>query len=507
MGNTVKKAFFMTTSVTIPAKVTSIGVETLKYPGNQIGNNVGPTFITVGAVGPMFLDTFGNGWSSGANTASLMGNGTITAAFSSPQMVLGGLTFVSLVGSGTSNYGITNTGDGFAWGDNTKGQLGVGSAVAKSFPTAITGGLKFKKICIHGNSAFGITPNGVGWSWGLNTSGSLGDGTVVAKSSPVSILGGLLFVDIMGSGGATNQMLALTASGQAFSWGSGTAGALGLGDVTPRSSPVAVLGGHTFSRCPQSVASSSFGLDTNNVLWSWGANLNGQLGLGDVTARSSPVQVLGGLSFVKVYPFAATAIFAITQGGVVYGWGGNSSGELGVGDVTPHSSPIAVLGGHKFRMLAMSGFTDQTVYGITFDNDLYAWGTSGSGGLGDGTVVSKSSPVVVLGGLKWAWVWTGGGSIAGNSSAFGVTVDGDVYSWGNNDNGQLGVGDVTPRSSPVLLLGGHRMQPITSIQHRNLPVTPNTTYNLIMNDQYVKFGNEIICGDQGADQVNIYYQF
>ena len=78
-----------------------------------------------------------------------------------------------------------------------------------------------------------------------------------------------------------------------------------------------------------------------------------------------------------------------------------------------------------------------------------AWGYNGRGQLGDGTIVNKSSPVSVIGGITdWSQV------SAGNRHSLGVTSSGIAWAWGSNVFGQLGDGTTVAKSSPVSVIGG-----------------------------------------------------
>jgi alpha-tubulin suppressor-like RCC1 family protein len=80
---------------------------------------------------------------------------------------------------------------------------------------------------------------------------------------------------------------------------------------------------------------------TNNTLWSWGANGNGELGLNDRTSRSSPVQI--GALTDWAYAYAGFShVLAIKTNGTLWAWGINSTGELGQGGTTNRSSPVQV---------------------------------------------------------------------------------------------------------------------------------------------------------------------
>ena len=89
----------------------------------------------------------------------------------------------------------------------------------------------------------------------------------------------------MSGGGSANFSLGLTEEGVAYSWGINIAGNLGVGDVIPRSSPVAVLGSLNVSQYGSAIGgnyATSFLITTSNKLYTWGENSLGMLGLGDI---------------------------------------------------------------------------------------------------------------------------------------------------------------------------------------------------------------------------------
>lgn len=338
-----------------------------------------------------------------------------------------------------------------AWGDNGHGQLGIGNTTNKSVPTLVVGDLRLKDAMISGDSSGAVSERGEAYAWGRNQHGQLGLGDVVPRSSPVAVLGGLSFCRVeIGETSYATQF-----SGQVYGWGRNQHGQAGVGDVASRSSPVAVLGGLKFAAVFHGAdgEASAFGVERDTgTLYSWGQNNHGRLGVGDVSSRSSPVAVLGGLKFRKV-ALGVDCTVGLTESGLAYAWGFNIDGELGVGNVVSRSSPVAVLGGLVFRDVAvmLSGATT-SFFGLQDDGTLYAWGANDNGQLGVGDTINRSSPVAVLGGLKFE-------SLARLSAASASVIalqqgTGAAYAWGENSAGQLGVGDIIPRSSPVAVLGG-----------------------------------------------------
>jgi len=147
----------------------------------------------------------------------------------------------------------------------------------------------------------------------------------------------------------------------------------------------------------------------------------------------------------------------VTTAGAAYCWGGNGTGQLGNGTTTGPQmclgapctmSPAAVVGGLKFATVSAGVYH---TCAITTAGAAYCWGANDGYLLGDGTTDTTSkhtSPIAVVGGLKFAAV------SAGSFHTCGVTTAGAAYCWGDNDNGQLGDGTTTPRAGPVAVLGG-----------------------------------------------------
>jgi alpha-tubulin suppressor-like RCC1 family protein len=126
-----------------------------------------------------------------------------------------------------------------------------------------------------------------------------------------------------------------------WSWGSNDAGQLGIGNTTNQSSPVQIGALTTWL----SIAGGGYGhnlaIKTDGTLWSWGRNTKGELGLGDTTNRSSPVQI-GALTTWLSIAAGGYASMTIKTDGTLWSWGGNSYGQLGQGNTTNRSSPVQI---------------------------------------------------------------------------------------------------------------------------------------------------------------------
>jgi len=98
----------------------------------------------------------------------------------------------------------------------------------------------------------------------------------------------------------------------------------------------------------------------------------------------------------------------------------------------------------------------------------YSWGYNNQGQMGDGTTTSKSSPVTIAGGITdWRQI-----SSFGTSHSLGVTASGVAYAWGANSYGRLGDGSgATSRLSPVIVTGGLKWSKVEAGGNFSLGIT------------------------------------
>jgi alpha-tubulin suppressor-like RCC1 family protein len=341
----------------------------------------------------------------------------------------------------------TNRALAYSWGENTFGQLGDNTTIQKTAPVPIVG--NFSDWCQVSSSGFhtlGLRINGTIWAWGANGDGRLGDETTIFKSSPVLVAGE--FTDWCQISNGLRHSVAIRSNGTAWSWGCNNYGQLGSGDTVSYSSPVSVVGGFT-DWCQVSGAYSiSLGLRSNGTLWSWGLNTDGRLGTGDTVTYSSPVSVVGGFTdWCRIQTSGSRHAVAIRSDGTAWSWGCNSFGSLGDGTTVTTSSPVSVIGGFTDWCQISAGVASNL--GLRSNGTLWSWGSNAQGRLGTGDTVTYSSPVSVVGGFTdWCQI------SAGFRHGVALRTNGTSWAWGCNTQGQLGDGTTEDKSSPVSVIGG-----------------------------------------------------
>lgn len=207
-------------------------------------------------------------------------------------------------------------------------------------------------------------------------------------------------------------------------------------------------------------------------LWTWGANNFGQLGDGTQIARSSPGTVAGGGVNWKQVTGNSSFAGAVKTDGTLWMWGISGNGRLGDGITADRSSPATISAATNWKQVFGSGNSTNIAHtaAIKTDGTLWTWGLGTSGQLGDGTTITKSSPVTTAGGgTNWKEAACGGSHTAA------IKTDGTLWTWGNSNLGQLGDGTTSSRLSPVTALGA-LVTTVYDTSNFQAPMTIDTGY-------------------------------
>ena len=186
-------------------------------------------------------------------------------------------------------------------------------------------------------------------------------------------------------------------------------------------------------------------LDTAGVKC-WGRNDNGQLGTGTTDDATEPMDVSGLASGVAAVSGGYAHTCALLDTGGVKCWGANNKGQIGDGTTIEKTFPVDVSGLTLDATILISGGEHNCV---RLDSEtVKCWGNNYYGQLGDGTTVSSSTPVDVLG------LPTDLFGIAAGVDHTCILLDmGGVQCWGRNDSGQIGDGTTENRTSPTAVSG------------------------------------------------------
>lgn len=246
-----------------------------------------------------------------------------------------------------------------------------------------------------------------------------------------------LVFDKIESGG--NHTLALTPQGTVYSWGYNMQGQLGDGTKLNKNKPVEVTG---LTDIVEIIAGAnhSLALKSDGTVYAWGNDQFGQLGDGvDNTNKTTPVQVANLTNVTKIRA-GGNHSFAITGTGDVYAWGYNYYSQLGNGLTTDIHTPT--------KLNSLTGVTDikaNSNYSIALlsDGTLSSWGRNDGGQLGSGGTANITTPQKING------VSNVTSLELGTSHVLALDSNGDIYGWGSNYNGQLGDGTNLQKNTPV----------------------------------------------------------
>jgi alpha-tubulin suppressor-like RCC1 family protein len=339
-------------------------------------------------------------------------------------------------------------GNMWATGDNSTGALGQGNTTNQSSLVQVGSLLTWRSLSVGWQYNAAVDTSNNLYTWGSNSSGQLGQGNITNQSAPVQVLPSGVWNQVFTSGNSGQTSFGTRTDGSLWTWGLNTNGQLGLGDTTPRSSPVQVGSLTNWAQIAiatyngsVSGTSAAGAVKNDGSLWTWGYNVNGQCGQGNTTNLSSPVQV-GLLNNWKQLACGYLNMIGVKTDGTLWSWGYNSNGVLGQGSNLNVNviSPVQV--GTLTNWASVSCGVG-TWHAVKTDGTLWTCGYNNFGGLGLSDTATRSSPVQVGSLTNWQITSDSGYSVAA------VKTDGTLWTWGYNLYGNLGLGNTTNISSPV----------------------------------------------------------
>ena len=392
----------------------------------------------------------------GGNYSGQLGDGRAGNKIT-PYMVSGLENMIAV--SGGQDHSLALKGDGtvWSWGNNFYGQLGDGTTEKSSLPERIAGLSSISAISAGDSFSLALKDDGTVWAWGRNNHGQLTiepvdsaphPAPVQVKANPTTFLTGIQAV----AAGGTHA-LALLTNGDVKAWGNNTSGQLGIywtfanqvyptfvvrlpDPDPPPPSPVKLTDIYKIA------AGGNHSLAINNsqdILWAWGSDDNGQLGDGLPELNQYTAVIAMSLSGENEYLSDVSGGIDHTLARVnlvekPWVFGDNYWGQLGDGTKDDRADEYR-LSTPAYTIKVAGG--EQHSLSLTRDNgSVWAWGRNGSGQLGDGTKTERLTPNQIPGLSDFTEI------AAGRFHSLALKSDGTVWTWGSNEHGQIGDGRV-----------------------------------------------------------------
>lgn len=218
-------------------------------------------------------------------------------------------------------------------------------------------------------------------------------------------------------------------------------------DITPTPTPIDIP---EFYDSISAGLAHSLALTSDNLLWVWGSNEDGQSSDTSIYLNRFPIPThkmytflsAGGITIlsnvwtISLYPHSHS--LALKSDRSLWAWGNNNRGQIGNGLVQLGVDVVPTNVGHDFIVIAAGGLHS---LGIKSDGSLWAWGANDMGQLGDGTYTTKTIPTKIDSGYI--------AIAAGAHHSIGLKADNTLWTWGLNHAGQLGDGTNENRNKPI----------------------------------------------------------
>ncbi|XP_071595328.1 RCC1 and BTB domain-containing protein 2 isoform X4 [Heliangelus exortis] len=238
-------------------------------------------------------------------------------------------------------------------------------------------------------------------------------------------------------GSAGNEVLYATENDEVFVLGMNCSGCLGTGDMQSTIEPRRLD-----SLCGKKIACLSYGSGPHVVLateegevYTWGHNAYSQLGNGTTNHGFIPCQVSTNLVNKKVIEVACGShhSMVLTSDGEVYTWGYNNSGQVGSGSTANQPIPRRVTSCLQNKIVVNIACGQMCSMAVVENGEVYVWGYNGNGQLGLGSSGNQPTPcrIAALQGIRVQRV------ACGYAHTLVLTDEGQIYAWGANSYGQL----------------------------------------------------------------------
>lgn len=291
------------------------------------------------------------------------------------------------------NHSLFIKNDGTLWaeGNNQYGQLGLSNGVASSSLVQIGVDSDWKEIAAGNEFSLALKNDGTLYSTGRNNYYQCGDGLSSMNKYGFTLATAIIGTSFIKIAVGYSHVLAIDNAGNCYTWGRNNAYQLGNNSNIDRGTPVKII-----SNIAKEVAAGeghSACVTTTGLLYTWGWNANGQVGNNSINFVTSPVLIGGSPNTIRKVSCGAQFTFCINDAKQLYGWGSTTDFRLNASSASIGGT--AVLAPRLCATLADTALSISSGLGHTLltlkNGQMYSWGMNTSGQLGIGTLVSSAS--------------------------------------------------------------------------------------------------------------------
>lgn len=322
----------------------------------------------------------------------------------------------------------------------------------------------------------GLTAEGRVFSWGANDHGQLGNDTLDNAFTPEEITeqfdleAGEYITDIyLGY----SHAFAVTSENRLFGWGRNRYGQVGDGSTIDRTNPVDITArlnleaGESIDKIDAS--NHTMVLTSEGRLLVWGYNFFGQLGIDTDIQHTTPTDITDAFGIqnqdrLRDIAAGSSHSLVVSEAGRVFTFGNNANGQLGNNTTTSSDAPVEIT--NRFALNS----DDQiiAVYGgrirsaaLSENGEIFSFGRNEDGVLGDGTTTQRTTPVNITPHGDLNTDETIIKLSVGSMHTFAITNQDRLFGWGHNDEGQLMNGNNTTLDTPTLITLDASLNPFT----------------------------------------------
>jgi alpha-tubulin suppressor-like RCC1 family protein len=349
-----------------------------------------------------------------------------------------------VVDSGDSHTCAARFGALYCWGANADGRLGLGDDADRPAPERVGHDADWIAVATGVAHTCALKQDGSVWCFGANNFGQLGQGTPASSSVPlpVTLPGKAALLS-----SEANTACVVLEDGALYCWGRNFEGNIGLSDQHPgvdQPRPIRSGSANDWSAIGTGDGHTC-GVRAPGSLFCWGRNSASNLGLGQtVDVQLRRATRIGSDEDWSSVASGQDGSCALRAAGSLFCWGGNGSGNLGLGDREQRMEPtaLAVPSTGAWEAVSVDTFHACAIAG----GDLYCWGRNTEGQLGSGDNDDRLEPALIdpgEGDQRGAYRQVA----VGRFSSCAVTTDSHIACSGENVSGQLGTGDSVRRNA------------------------------------------------------------